>query len=241
MKYQNPQLRERLAAEFVLGTLHGQARRRFEALLADTSALRASVARWENRLHPLSEGLTPQPPPEQLWLRLQARLANTAVLPALGHTPTRSRHRAGLWHSLPFWRGFALTAAGFLLGMTVMLMLPTTATIPPEHIVVVTSRQAKPLWVISTRHNIPRLTVKTLHSPRLDPGYTCVLWLTWRDGHVQPLGELPERAGQTLIALPKGMVRNPDKAKVVISIETIGAKHTRPRGHIIFKAPWTTI
>ncbi len=240
MKYQNSQLRERLAAEFVLGTLHGQARRRFEALLADTPALRASVARWENRLHPLSEDLTPQPPPEQLWPRLQARLTDIAV-PAPGHVPTRPRRQARLWYSLPFWRGFGLAAAGLLLGMTVMLMLPTTAPIPAEHIIVVTNRQAKPLWVISTRHNIPRLTVKTLHSPRLDPGYTCVLWLTWRDGHVQPLGALPERAGQTLIALPKGMVHNPDKAKVVISIETIGEKHTRPRGHIIFKGPWTII
>ncbi|HEX9812535.1 MAG TPA: hypothetical protein VGA88_10670 [Burkholderiales bacterium] len=44
MNYRNPKLRDMLAGEYVLGTLTGRARRRFEELLRDDYALRDVVA-----------------------------------------------------------------------------------------------------------------------------------------------------------------------------------------------------
>ena len=52
MKYSQPDLIERLAAEYVLGTLHGGARRRFARLMFDRADVRLAVASWEARLTP---------------------------------------------------------------------------------------------------------------------------------------------------------------------------------------------
>ena len=50
MNYDRPELRDRLAAEYVLGTLRGRARRRYQRLLRDDLVTRVDVTRWEQRL-----------------------------------------------------------------------------------------------------------------------------------------------------------------------------------------------
>ena len=50
MKYQDAKLRRMLAAEYVLGTLRGPARRRFERLARSDTALRAEQHFWEAQL-----------------------------------------------------------------------------------------------------------------------------------------------------------------------------------------------
>jgi len=62
-RYNNPQLREKLAAEYVIGTLRGRARARFQALLRYDPGLRAIVVEWEARLSPLAAAAAGIAPP----------------------------------------------------------------------------------------------------------------------------------------------------------------------------------
>jgi len=59
MNYDQPELLDRLAAEYALGTLRGPARRRFERLCVQSSAARLRLHRWEDDWVHLSRALAP--------------------------------------------------------------------------------------------------------------------------------------------------------------------------------------
>lgn len=73
--YKDPQLRDRLAAEYVLGTLRGRARDRFEALLRYDYDLRRTVKGWEERLSPMATAAGEITPPPRVWHAIARRIA----------------------------------------------------------------------------------------------------------------------------------------------------------------------
>jgi anti-sigma-K factor RskA len=78
----NEELRDRLAAEYVLGTLRGGARRRFEGLMYGDAALRMLVKDWRNiemRLH-----LKPERSRWHFWRGFGLGAASAALAAALG-------------------------------------------------------------------------------------------------------------------------------------------------------------
>jgi len=56
MNYNRPELRDALASEYVLGTLHGRARRRFQQLMKDDPRLQADGSGWVACHFPLDGG-----------------------------------------------------------------------------------------------------------------------------------------------------------------------------------------
>jgi anti-sigma-K factor RskA len=67
-----------LAGQYVLGTLQGRARRRFEAVMRQRPEVAEQVASWEARLHRMAHSLPPVAPSAGLW----ETLARQAGLPA---------------------------------------------------------------------------------------------------------------------------------------------------------------
>jgi anti-sigma-K factor RskA len=112
MKYENPTIRDRLAAEYVLGTMTWRARRRLEAQLKTSPALRAAVSQWEALLSPMASAAAPLTPPRRVWQKIQQRI----------HGDAKARARTGWWYSLGFWR----TATSFALAAVVALGLVVT-------------------------------------------------------------------------------------------------------------------
>ncbi|MCW5664795.1 MAG: anti-sigma factor [Piscinibacter sp.] len=118
MDYGRPRLADRLAAEYVAGTLRGPARRRFVALLPAHAGLRAAVRAWETRLMPLTTVLPGETPPARVWQRIQAQLdgARPAAPP--------------WWARLAFWRGLSALAGLAALSLAVLLASPGPAQPP---------------------------------------------------------------------------------------------------------------
>lgn len=73
MRPPNRDLLDRLAAEYVLGTLRGRARRRFESWLVSPQ-VGALVNAWETRLAGLEPNLQGVPPPASVWRGIEAKL-----------------------------------------------------------------------------------------------------------------------------------------------------------------------
>lgn len=82
MKLAHDRTRDALAAEYVLGTLTGPARARFEDYLRDSSALRERVAEWERRLDGLARAVPPADVPERLWNSVTVKLGFARANPA---------------------------------------------------------------------------------------------------------------------------------------------------------------
>lgn len=113
MRYDhNPDLLRQLAAEYVIGTLHGAARRRFEEVLADSEEARFQRDFWEQRLAEFGQILSPVSPPTEARTELlrRAALPSVAIAPPRARRSNRRRRRT----VLAYTAGFA-TAAGLVL------------------------------------------------------------------------------------------------------------------------------
>ncbi|MEO7152614.1 MAG: hypothetical protein ABIX46_13020, partial [Burkholderiaceae bacterium] len=122
MDYGRPRLADRLAADYVAGTLRGAARRRFEALLPAHVALRGAVHAWQARLMPLTVVIAPQSPSARVWTGIQARLDGTLRGAGAG--------APGWWGRLALWRGLTALAGLATLGLVVLLSIGSPAQAP---------------------------------------------------------------------------------------------------------------
>ena len=103
MKSGNRELVDRLAAEYVLGTLRGGARRHFERWLRSPQ-VRIMVHEWEDRLAGLEPGTQRVAPPAQAWEDIEQRL--------------ELRREA----RVPAWRWVAIAAAAALLAVAAVVV-----------------------------------------------------------------------------------------------------------------------
>lgn len=138
MDYSRPQLAERLAAEYVLGTLHGPARRRFETLLPAHPTLRQAKLDWERRLLQLDAAQPPVTPSPAVWDGIERRLFPDAAA-ARGTVNQATQGLVRWWQKLVLWQG--ATALATVAAMSLGLLLSQPSPVQPP-IVVVMAAQA---------------------------------------------------------------------------------------------------
>ena len=113
MDYSRAELADRLAAEYVAGTLRGAARQRFETLLPAHANLRGAVRAWQDRLMPLTLAIEPQQPSPAVWKRIEQRIG-AATNAQHVEAPERS------WRQLAFWRGWAGLASAAAVALSLI-------------------------------------------------------------------------------------------------------------------------
>ena len=226
MDYSRPALADRLAAEYVLGTLRGPARRRFEALLPAHPGLRAAVALWQSALAPLARSVEPRSPPPEVWGRIEQRLFPDAV-PAPVAAPLRWRRRLALWQGLA---GSALVAV-LALGLAVM---QRPAQQPPIVVVLDPNPQAggalQARFVASLSADGRALVVRPIGPVSLAAGRALELWAVPDSGAPRSLGLVSPQQGATVLQ-PRLLQ---DTAAFAVSLEPAGGSPTgAPTGPIV--------
>jgi anti-sigma-K factor RskA len=135
MNYADPELRDRLAAEYALGAMSGLDRSRFERLLSDDRDLRELVEHWELRLNLLGESAPAVEPPAHVWDEISRR-----ITPAVA--PVREGRLDRLWDSLGFWRAATGLAAATAAALVVYVAF-LNPRVAPEQIAALDARLAR--------------------------------------------------------------------------------------------------
>lgn len=230
MNYFRPPLADRLAAEYVLGTLRGSARRRFDALLPAHPALRAAVVRWQDALVPLAASIKPIPPSPKVWAGIEARLfQERAQQVALAARPAR------WWQSVLPWRAATGLATAAALSLGMVLSLPKPAQ-PPVVVVLSPSDAAaagalsKARFVASVSADGRGLVLKPIETLAIGSQRALELWAVPGQGAPRSLG-LVSAAGATTVIRAQ-LLRN--TAAFAVSVEPPGGSPTGlPTGPII--------
>jgi anti-sigma-K factor RskA len=212
------ELPDRLAAEYVLGTLTGGARRRFDALLPAHPALRQAVAGWERRLLPMALKAEPVQPAAAVWNSIESKLGWTAPA-AKPASAFRVR----------FWQTFAAlaTVAAVVLGTRTPTLPPTEAPM----IVVLHATKGTETLVAGLSQDRRQLTIQPLQKVSLTSDQSLELWALKKDGPPASLGVI---ASDKLTALSKKALPKDTKG-LAVSLEPLGGSPTgAPTGPVLF-------
>jgi len=218
-----PELLQRLAADYVLGTMRGGARRRLERWREQSADLDGYCLFWEQRLMPLVLHLRPLDPPPSVWPRIQQRLA---IQP---QTRSPRRVRALAW------------AASLLLiiGASLLVYWWRLGTGPAIETATISAPQGMPIWEIQVRGRRlagERMTIRTGSGAAPPAGRAYELWALPSSGNPVSLGVLPVVAGSTVHTLTPAQQQALERApRVAVSIEPVGGSRTgQPTGTIAF-------
>ncbi|HTW53380.1 MAG TPA: anti-sigma factor [Stellaceae bacterium] len=222
MRYDDAELREKLAAEYVLGTMPALVRRRFERLLAADPKLRREVEDWHARFDPIDHGAPVREPPARVWRAVERRLAlprDSAVA------------RPGWLGSLAFWRGATLSATA-LAAAVILYVAVRPAPSPATVVAILTDDTGAPGWVALGNGRGGSVEVAPVHQVALDAAHAFELWAI-AGGTPHPLGLLQPEPGHPL-AVEAGLV--PAKGMLAISLEPAGGSPTGlPTGPVQYK------
>lgn len=213
------ELCNKLAAEYVLGTLKGGARRRFERWLTNDAALHGVVDDWRARLTPMAEFAPAVQPRRRVWRAIEDRL----------------RLRPGV---AAFWRPLGLAAMVATLVLAVTLVQWRSREPAIDYVATLSDAQARAVLLVTADRRHGTLDVRVADGVDVAADRVLQLWAVPKEGAPRSLGLLP-RTGAARFALPANAL-SADVALLAVSIEPTGGSPDpqKPSGPIVYKGGW---
>ncbi len=234
-RYQNPELYERLSAEYVLGMLKGRALKRFERLLRERPYIRYAVDLWQQRFGESVEWLPEEKPPEKVWRGIMAEIgAQAATSDSLREESWLSRFFGGkgVWQT-------ATVALAALLAVVSLRPFAGDEGMPiPSYVAVLESDQDTPMMVTLGDMKKRMVFVRMMQKPQLAPNQDLQLWAV-RDPKSTPVpvGVLRRDDMETELKLSPPQWQRIQGAKIfAVSAEPRGGSPSgAPTGKIMYK------
>jgi len=251
--HRHPELLDRLAAAYAIGTLRGAARRRFETLARERAPIRAAALIWQSRVASLTELEQQAQPSPTVWTRIhnlvmaerrQAHLLATAA----AQQKKSNTNLAVWWHSLPLWRGATgvgalaavlavVSAVGLQnqLGTQIDVLQAQLSSQPAiEYVAVLNDDQASASMLVTFDPKSKKLTLQRVGGYQEAKDKSLQLWALPSDGKPRSLGVLSQQSLLQLAAADSDVKQVPALA---ISLEPKGGvpSQTGPTGPVLFK------
>ena len=240
MNLTHPNLQTRLAAEYVLGTMRGGARRRFEEYLRmpHQRALREQVALWETHLTPLADRVPAVTPPARVWQRIEAAIAGSKTL-ALARSSSQNAVKTpankGLFDSVSFWRNLGLGASSLAAALLITLFAGNAFRDGQEPTMMAVLEDQGVARMVVEQPKSGTLMVKMVKPWKASPGNSMQLWVIPAAGAPRSLG-LVNETGETKFATGDMDVKLADGLVFALSKEPAGGSPTgQPTGMILCK------
>lgn len=231
--HDDPDDRDLLAGEYVLGVLDAAGARDVEARAVADAALAGAIADWHLRLAPLAEAIIPIAPPADLWRRIAAATILTPIadrqLPVARATDPRMRRQLAFWRSVS---AGALALAAVFAGIVYLGKQPT------ERGVAVLAAAGAPAPMFLAEAEGGAIRVRPLVETTVAADKDMELWVL-PVGATRPvsLGVLPPGGRRIALAdLPA------DKTQLMVSLEPRGGSPTGlPTGPVLYAGVWTRL
>lgn len=229
MRYDNKVLADILSAEYVLGTLKGAARKRFEQLLRQRADWAQTFSWWESHLHLLADTVPPVKPSNQAWKNIETRLFNKV-------TP-----QIGTW-----WKSLAFLSTALAASFATLLILQAPQSVlesTPTTFAILTTEKSEAGWLLNeTKKTAGVVEIKAipLASLQTKPDNAFELWLLPADKSKPiSLGLLPQK-GLTTIKVPVDVIPLMASGALAVSLEPIGGSPTgQPTGVVLYQGKLT--
>jgi len=235
----NDELRDRLSAAYVLGTLKGGARRRFETLRRSSALIEQEVMAWQERLSPLAEFSPAVTPPPRVWLAIEKQLALSKA-----QKNSYWSFWQGLRNDLSFWRGLGMvsTTAAVVMVAVLTFKQPEPAIAPTaSYVATLTDDKSQAVMVITGDTTHHQLVAKILTRQPLAADKSMELWAVPKNGAPRSLG-LVAADGTVTLPLPDNVT--PQSIPLLaVSLEPKGGSRdpNGPSGPIVLKGAWVQI
>jgi anti-sigma-K factor RskA len=227
MKSANRELLDRLAAEYVLGTLRSRARRRFERWLLSPQ-VGAIVKAWEDRLAGLEPQLAPVTPPATVWHGIEDKLELRKM----------QRRPAARWLAIAASLAF-FVMAGILLTYRQPPDVPQLARTQESLL------QADPqtiYWRVEVLGDHQELRLHAQNVYDLPAGKAHELWALPEGGAPVSLGLLPKTGEQRRVLTPAQQTALAGAKQIAVSLEPEGGSPTgAPTGPVLLVAPLSRV
>ena len=253
---QHPELLERIASSYALGTLRGGARRRFEAMAREQAPVRAAALIWQARLGSLTELQTQASPDAAVWTRIDNLVRGELDAAAMAArraapTPDKSKAQGGLtgWlQSLLLWRAATAMAVGAMAvavstGMDMgeqmgaqigQLQAQLKATPQIDYVAVLSDDKAAATMLVTFDPKSKKLTLQRVGGYQEASDRSLQLWALPPAGGPRSLGVLGQ---DKVLRLTAGENDVREVPTLAISLEPKGGvpSATGPTGPVLFK------
>jgi anti-sigma-K factor RskA len=209
MNYERPELLEKLAGAYVLGTMAARARPRFARLLAESPRAQRAVAQWNNELAPLYGTVPPLQPPTDLWQAISDKTRPGGARSAIDVADAAKR---GWWRGLaPLFNGWGRSAVAFGLGIVLTTGFVTQnahmfglhhmdSSLPASYIGILSNDQGEAVLTAGSHRRGETIKIKLLKPLAIPSGDVARLWALSKDAAPVAITNVPAE-GSVMVEL----------------------------------------